>query len=108
MEGTPMRTPWLWIAFAVVWASHSLAEQNSKPQASTTTMRLPELHGPARVMRDVDGIWHLYAIDEHDALFLQGWFHAEDRLFQLDTLRRTASGTLAELVGRMRWRAMFS
>src|SRR5262249_3390124 len=29
----------------------------------------------------------------------QGWVHAEDRLFQMDVLRRTASGTLAEILG---------
>ena len=60
---------------------------------------LSELHGPARILRDVDGMPHIYAMDEHDALFLQGWVQAQDRLFQLDVLRRQASGTLAELVG---------
>ena len=40
-----------------------------------------------------------YAFDEHDALMLQGWVQAQDRLFQLDVLRRQASGTLAELLG---------
>lgn len=57
------------------------------------------LHAPATILRDVDGMPHVYAWDEHDALFLQGWLQAEDRLFQLDVLRRTASGTLAELLG---------
>ena len=32
-------------------------------------------------------------------LFLQGWVQAQDRLFQIDVLRRQAGGTLAELVG---------
>jgi penicillin amidase len=30
---------------------------------------------------------------------LQGWVHAQDRLFQIDTRRRQADGTLAELLG---------
>jgi penicillin G amidase len=62
--------------------------------------RLPGLHAPASVTRDVDGIAHIAARDEHDLLFLQGWVHASDRLFQMDVTRRQASGTLAELLGQ--------
>jgi penicillin amidase len=58
------------------------------------------LHAPAIVLRDHDGVPHIYAFDEHDALFMQGYLQAQDRLFQIDVLRRTASGTLAELVGQ--------
>jgi penicillin amidase len=68
-------------------------------QVRAETLRLPELHGPARILRDVDGMPHIEAIDEHDAVFLQGWVQAQDRLFQIDVLRRTARGTLAELLG---------
>ena len=32
-------------------------------------------------------------------MYFQGWVHAHDRLFQMDVSRRTASGTLAELLG---------
>ena len=59
----------------------------------------PGLHAPVKIIRDVDGMPHIYAWDEHDALFAQGWVQANDRLFQLDVLRRTAGGTLAELLG---------
>jgi penicillin amidase len=57
------------------------------------------LDQPVRVIRDVDGIAHLSAVSEHDLYFMQGWIHAEDRLFQMDVFRRQASGTLAELFG---------
>jgi penicillin G amidase len=63
-------------------------------------LRLAGLHAPASVTRDVDGIAHLAATNEHDLLFLQGWVHASDRLFQMDVSRRQASGTLAELLGQ--------
>jgi penicillin amidase len=62
-------------------------------------VRLPGLHAPASVTRDVEGIAHLSAGNEHDLMFLQGWVHASDRLFQMDVTRREASGTLAELLG---------
>ncbi|WP_158227142.1 penicillin acylase family protein [Mangrovitalea sediminis] len=58
------------------------------------------LWAPVNVTRDVDGIAHVSALNEHDMFFMQGWVHAEDRLFQMDTNRRQASGTLAELLGK--------
>jgi penicillin G amidase len=53
----------------------------------------------AQVWRDTFGIAHIQASNEHDLFFLQGYVHAQDRLFQMDTARRQASGTLAELLG---------
>ena len=67
--------------------------------APTDVVRLPGLEAEARLVRDVRGIPHLQAANEHDLYFLQGWVHAEDRLFQMDLTRRQASGTLAELLG---------
>ena len=58
------------------------------------------LHAPATVVRDADGIAHIAAGNERDLLFLQGWVHAADRLFQMDVTRRQASGSLAELLGQ--------
>ena len=67
---------------------------------SGTPMRLPGLTAAASVIRDVDGIAHIRAANEHDLFFLQGWVHAQDRLFQMDVTRHQASGTLAELLGQ--------
>jgi penicillin amidase len=80
-------------------SSLAMAAANPPGQVKDATLSLPELHGPARILRDVDGMPHIYAHDEHDAVFLQGWVMAQDRLFQIDVLRRQASGTLAELAG---------
>jgi penicillin amidase len=63
------------------------------------TIRAPGLDAPVTLTRTTDGIAHLSARDAHDVFFAQGWVHGTDRLFQMDTLRRTASGTLAELLG---------
>ena len=60
---------------------------------------LPGLLQKVELIRDVDGIPHIIAKNEHDLFFMQGWAHAEDRLFQMDLTRRRASGTLAELLG---------
>ena len=65
----------------------------------TDLVKIPGLHAPASVVRDDDGIAHIKAKNAHDLFFLQGWVHADDRLFQMDVRRRTGSGTLAELLG---------
>ncbi len=70
-----------------------------RPASAEPPTRLPGLHFAAEVVRDGAGIPHVRAGDEHDVFFLQGWVHAQDRLFQMDVTRRRASGTLAELLG---------
>src|SRR5260221_6537502 len=77
------------LLFAVV----AVAQDSS----SGAPVQLPSLKAAARITRDTDGIAHIRAQNEHDLFFLQGYVHAEDRLFQMDVSRREASGTLAEL-----------
>jgi len=42
---------------------------------------------------------HIRAASQQDALIVQGYVTAQDRLWQMDSLRRYASGTLAEVLG---------
>lgn len=69
------------------------------PVAAQSPSPLPGLQSPGVIERDVDGMPHINANNIHDLAFLQGWVHAQDRLFQMDLNRRQPSGTLAELVG---------
>jgi len=62
-------------------------------------IQVPQLKAAATIVRDTDHIAHIQARNEHDVFFLQGWVHAEDRLFQMDYERRLANGTVAELLG---------
>ena len=54
---------------------------------------------PGTIEWDLNKVPHIIAQSDHDAIFLQGWVHTQDRFFQMDNLRRTFSGTLAELLG---------
>jgi penicillin amidase len=54
---------------------------------------------PAEIRRDAWGIPHVFAETDTALFFAFGHAMAEDRLFQLDYLRRKASGTLAEVLG---------
>ena len=57
------------------------------------------LDAPVEVIRDIHGVPHVSARTAADALFGQGYVHAQDRLFQMELLRRVASGRLAEIAG---------
>ena len=61
--------------------------------------RVPGLRSPADVWRDVDGIPHVKAASPHDAFFVQGVVHAQDRLWQMEYDRRRADGRWAECAG---------
>ncbi len=57
------------------------------------------LKQPVEILRDKWGISHIYAENEHDLFFAQGYSAARDRLFQLEIWRRQATGTMAEIQG---------
>jgi penicillin amidase len=60
---------------------------------------IPGLSAPVTVVQDKYGIPHVFAQNALDLYRVVGWLHARDRLWQMDNLRRTANGTLAELLG---------
>jgi penicillin amidase len=85
----------------LVLASCALVAANAAAQSpnAATPSRLAGLSAAATVSRDVHGIAHVRAENDHDLYFMQGYVHAQDRLFQMDVGRRRPGGTLAELLG---------
>ncbi len=57
------------------------------------------LHAPVQVWFDTLGIPHIEAASMHDAYLALGYVHAQDRLFQMEMIRRLTSGRLAEVLG---------
>ncbi|HEY4596565.1 MAG TPA: penicillin acylase family protein, partial [Thermoanaerobaculia bacterium] len=55
---------------------------------------------PVRTLRDSLDVPHIFGSTDRDVLYALGRAHARDRFFQMDVLRHTFSGTLAELVGK--------
>ena len=51
------------------------------------------------VMRDTFGTPHIYANNDHDLFYGYGYVVAEDRLYQLEMLRRSTQGMVAEVLG---------
>ena len=60
---------------------------------------LAGLHGPVRVGRDARGVPVIEGATREDVARATGYVHAQDRFFQMDLLRRTGAGELAELLG---------
>lgn len=69
---------------------------------SGPSINQPKLSGikePVEIIRDQWGINHIYANNQRDLFFAQGYCAAKDRLFQFEVWRRQATGTVAELLG---------
>jgi penicillin amidase len=70
-----------------------------RPLGETAGEITAGISGPATISRDDLGIPHIRAASVEDAVFLEGYAMAQDRLWQMDGLRRRAAGELAEIVG---------
>ncbi|MFI8746023.1 penicillin acylase family protein [Pseudomonas sp. NPDC077186] len=62
-------------------------------------LRLSALQAPVTVRFDERGVPHIRAEHEADMYRALGYVHAQDRLFQMEMLRRLARGELAEVLG---------
>lgn len=63
------------------------------------TLSVPGLQEPVEVIRDEWGVPHIYAENDHDMFFAQGYVMAQDRLWQMEMWRRWRDGRLAEIYG---------
>lgn len=80
------------IAIAVYWYA-------VRPLPKTSGELSAPISGPALIKRDARGVPHIEASSWQDAIFLQGYVTAQDRLWQMDSLRRFGAGELAEVFG---------
>lgn len=68
-------------------------------RANTEAIDVPGLQAPAEIVVDQWGVPHIYAKNQRDAFFLQGWNAARDRLWQIDLWRKRGLGRLAKSFG---------
>jgi penicillin amidase len=74
-------------------------KHNNGDQETTRTITMAGLHDRVIVRRDERGIPYIEAKNDEDLYFAQGYVTASDRLWQMDLLRRTERGELAEVLG---------
>lgn len=72
--------------------------RTSLPKTSGT-VALAGLERPVSIYRDANAIPHIFAESQRDAYFALGLVHAQDRLWQMEFLRRLGSGRLSEILG---------
>ena len=79
-------------AVAAYWFAYRVLPQTAGTITAPVSQRVT-------IARDALGVPHISAASEDDAFFAQGYVEAQDRLFQMDGLRRLAGGDLSEIVG---------
>ena len=63
------------------------------------TVELAGIEAPVEIIRDREGVPHIFAGTTEDAYFGLGFAHAQDRLWQMEMSRRIGAGRLSELSG---------
>ena len=62
-------------------------------------LELPGALGKIEVVRDTANVPHIFSDQDTDVFFGLGYVHAQDRLWQMSMMRRTAQGRLSEIFG---------
>lgn len=88
----------LLILFVLGFLGFQAVKFNFKPKYNGD-ISIPSMSAEAEVYFDGYGVPHIYAANAEDAYRSLGYVHAQDRLFQMEMMRRVGSGTLAELLG---------
>ena len=81
-----------WVGYRVYRAYTALPDYDAALSSDV-------LIADVRVVRDNWGVPHILAASEPDAYFALGYCMAQDRLFQMELLRRLARGEIAEVLG---------
>ena len=79
-------------ALAYYFASRSLPDYEG-------TLEVAGISAPVEIVRDNANVPHIFGETDEDVFYALGLAHAQDRLWQMTMLRRTAQGRLSELFG---------
>lgn len=71
----------------------------SKQHSYSEDLKLPGLKGPVQVYFDERLVPHVFAANDEDLYYVQGYLHARFRLFQIDLQTRAAEGRASEFAG---------
>lgn len=88
--------------FALLFLLFTLSYFWLKSTAPTYSgeLELPGITETVEIIYDDFGVPHIYAQNAKDAYFALGYAHAQDRLFQMEMIRRATSGRLSEILGK--------
>ncbi|WP_300030010.1 penicillin acylase family protein [uncultured Roseobacter sp.] len=82
------------LGICLVWylASRSLPDYDA-------VIDVPYLSAPVEIVRDNANVPHIFGETDEDVFYALGFAHAQDRLWQMTMMRRTAQGRLSEVFG---------
>src|ERR1700693_5919823 len=87
------------VLLMAVWVDTVPVHAGPQSTIPSETITLPNLRQPVEILIDHWGVPHIYAKNEADLFFAQGFNAARDRLFQIDLWRRRGLGQLSEVFG---------
>lgn len=87
------------IIIVIVFVTASYFWLRSTSPDYSGNVNIPGLNNKVEVIFDEYGVPHIYAQNSHDAYMAFGYVHAQERLFQMEMIRRVTSGRLSELLG---------
>src|SRR5580698_4745928 len=82
---------------AAIWWLYAIM-RSPLPQLDGS-ISVPGISSKVRVIRDEHGVPTIEAASLEDLFFAQGYVTAQDRLWQMDMMRRAAAGELSEIIG---------
>lgn len=85
------------IVVAVIWFSNGLINASLPPDLEN--FETPLVTGDVKIFKSYYGIPHIITDNESDLFFAMGFYHASDRLWQMDYYRRLSQGRLSEIFG---------
>ncbi len=88
------------LIIVVVFAMSSYFWLRSTSPVYSGNIVVSGLNNEVEIIFDDFGVPHIYAKNAHDAYLALGYSHAQERLFQMEMIRRVTSGRLSELLGK--------
>ncbi len=80
-------------------AARYFGETQRRSRRNFGNFASPRAAQSVTIRRDRWGVPHIYAQNQHDLFFAQGFVAAQDRLFQMEMWKRAGQGRLAEVLG---------
>jgi penicillin amidase len=99
MRSRVLTSLFLTLTIIVAGENSTRVVESQSTQTAAAPITVAGLKQRVTVRRDERGIPYITAANDEDLTFAQGYVTASDRLWQMDLLRRTARGELAEILG---------
>jgi penicillin G amidase len=93
------KVAWATLVLLLVALVAALWYRSASLPKTEGTITLTGLKQPVDILRDAEGVPHIFAKTSDDAYFALGFVHAQDRLWQMEMNRRIPAGRMAEILG---------